>query len=120
LTSIGVKDVRELSVTVPGLQVANQESGTSIFIRGVGSDNFTELGDPAVALHVDGVYMPRPRGLGNMFYDIARVEVNSGPQGTLRGRNAVGGAVNIVTNQPKYGEFESSAAATFGSYALRS
>jgi iron complex outermembrane recepter protein len=120
LTSVGVTDVRDLAVMVPGLQVATQESGTALFIRGVGSDNFTELGDPAVALHVDGVYMPRPRGLGNIFFDIARVEVNSGPQGTLRGRNAVGGSVNIVTNQPKLGEFESNASATFGSYNLRS
>jgi len=120
LTSIGIKDVRDLAVTVPGLQISTQESGTAIFIRGVGSDNFTELGDPGVALHVDGVYMPRPRGLGQMFYDVARVEVNSGPQGTLRGRNAVGGSVNIVTNQPKLGEFQANAAATFGSYALRS
>ena len=120
LTSIGIKDVRDLAVTVPGLSISTQESGTAIFIRGVGSDNFTELGDPGVALHVDGVYMPRPRGLGQMFYDVARVEVNSGPQGTLRGRNAVGGSVNIVTNQPKLGEFQANAAATFGSYALRS
>lgn len=120
LTSVGVMDVRDMSVMVPGLQISTQESGTSIFIRGVGSDNNTELGDTAVALHVDGVYMPRPRGLGNMFFDIARVEVNSGPQGTLRGRNAVGGTVNIVSNQPKLGEFEASAAATFGSYSQRS
>lgn len=120
LTSLGIRDVRDLSTMVPGLQIATQESGTAIFIRGVGSDNFTELGDPAVALHVDGVYMPRPRGLGQMFYDIARVEVNSGPQGTLRGRNAVGGSVNIVTNQPVLGEFDANASATFGSYSLRS
>ena len=120
LTSLGIRDVRDISAMVPGLQIATQESGTAIFIRGVGSDNFTELGDPAVALHVDGVYMPRPRGLGQMFYDIARVEVNSGPQGTIRGRNAVGGAVNIVTNQPVLGEFDANASATFGSYSLRS
>jgi iron complex outermembrane receptor protein len=120
LTSLGLRDVRDLSVMVPGLQIGTQESGTAIFIRGIGSDNFTELGDSAVALHVDGVYMPRPRGLGQMFFDIARVEVNSGPQGTLRGRNAVGGSVNIVTNQPKLGEFQANAQATFASYALRS
>ncbi len=119
LTSLGVKDIREMAVMVPGLHIATQESGSAITIRGIGSDNFTELGDSAVALHVDGVYMPRPRGLGQMFFDITRVEVNSGPQGTLRGRNAVGGTINIVTNQPKLGEFESSAEATFGSYSLR-
>lgn len=120
LTSVGVMDVRDLAVMVPGLQITTGDTGSSFYIRGVGSDNNTELGDPAVALHVDGVYMPRPRGLGNIFFDVARVEVNSGPQGTLRGRNATGGSVNIITNQPKLGEFESNAQATFGSYSLRS
>jgi iron complex outermembrane receptor protein len=119
LSSIGVQNVRDLAVMVPGLQIGNQESGTTIFIRGIGSDNNTELGDPAVALHVDGVYMPRARGFGSMFFDLERVEVNSGPQGTLRGRNAVGGSINVVTRQPNLTEFQANAEATFGSYSLR-
>src|SRR5690606_15000117 len=93
LESLGITNVRELSTQVPGLKIANQEGSTEIFIRGVGSDNNTELGDPAVALHIDGVYIPRPRGLGTAFFDIERVEVSSGPQGTLRGRNALAGTV---------------------------
>jgi iron complex outermembrane receptor protein len=119
LEAVGITNVRDLSTQVPGLKIANQEGSTEIFIRGVGSDNNTELGDPAVALHVDGVYIPRPRGLGTAFFDVERVEVSSGPQGTLRGRNALGGTVNIVTGQPKLGEFEAKAEATFGNYALR-
>jgi iron complex outermembrane receptor protein len=119
LSSIGVQNVRELAVVVPGLQIGSQESGTTIFIRGIGSDNNTELGDPAVALHVDGVYMPRARGFAAMFFDLERVEVNSGPQGTLRGRNAVGGTINVVTRQPNLSEFQANAEATFGSYSLR-
>jgi iron complex outermembrane recepter protein len=119
LASIGVQNVRELAVVVPGLQIGSQESGTTIFIRGIGSDNNTELGDPAVALHVDGVYMPRARGFAAMFFDLERVEVNSGPQGTLRGRNAVGGTINVVTRQPNLSEFQANAEATFGSYSLR-
>jgi iron complex outermembrane recepter protein len=119
LEMIGVTNVRDLSAQVPGLKIANQEGSTEIFIRGVGSDNNTELGDPAVALHIDGVYIPRPRGLGTAFFDIERVEVSSGPQGTLRGRNALAGTVNIVTGQPKLGEFAANAEATFGNYALR-
>jgi len=104
---------------VPGLQIGVQEGNTEIYIRGVGSDNNTELGDPAVALHIDGVYIPRPRGVGSMFFDIERVEVNSGPQGTLRGRNAMGGAVNIVSHRPKLSEFGANAEATFGTFAQR-
>jgi iron complex outermembrane recepter protein len=119
LEALGITSVRELSTQVPGLKIANQEGSTEIFIRGVGSDNNTELGDPAVALHIDGVYIPRPRGLGTAFFDIERVEVSSGPQGTLRGRNALAGTVNIVTGQPKLGEFAANAEATFGTYSLR-
>jgi iron complex outermembrane receptor protein len=119
LEALGITNVRELSTQVPGLKIANQEGSTEIFIRGVGSDNNTELGDPAVALHIDGVYIPRPRGLGTAFFDIQRVEVSSGPQGTLRGRNALAGTVNIVTGQPKLSEFEANAEATFGTFALR-
>ncbi len=119
LSALGVQTVKDLAVLVPGLQIGTQESGTTIYIRGIGSDNNTELGDPAVALHVDGVYMPRARGFGAMFFDIERVEVNSGPQGTLRGRNAVGGTINVVTRQPHLSEFEANAEATFGTYALR-
>jgi iron complex outermembrane receptor protein len=119
LSALGVQNVKDLSVLVPGLLIGTQESGVTLFVRGIGSDNNTELGDPAVALHVDGVYMPRPRGLGAMFFDIERVEVNSGPQGTLRGRNAVGGTINVVTRQPHLSEFQANAEATFGTYALR-
>jgi iron complex outermembrane receptor protein len=96
-----IDSIKELQVAVPGLSVANQEGNTEIYIRGVGSANSTELGDPAVAPHLDGVYIPRPRGLGLNFYDLERVEVNKGPQGTLRGRNALGGTINIVTKEPE-------------------
>jgi iron complex outermembrane receptor protein len=119
LASVGITNAREMAAMVPGLQIGVQEGNTEVYIRGVGSDNNTELGDPAVALHVDGVYIPRPRGIGSMFFDIERVEVNSGPQGTLRGRNAMGGAVNIVSARPKLGEFGANAEATFGTFAQR-
>lgn len=119
LATVGITNVRELSSVVPGLQIGVAEGNAEVYIRGIGSDNDTELGDEAVALHLDGVYLPRPRGVGSMFFDIARVEVNSGPQGTLRGRNAVGGTVNIVSNKPKLGEFGANAEATFGTFAER-
>ncbi len=119
LRNVGITDVRDMSVMVPGLQIGTQESGTTVYIRGIGSDNNTELGDPAVAVHFDGVYLPRSRGLGSAFFDIERVEVNSGPQGTLRGRNAVGGAINIVSKQPVLNEIQANAEATFGTYNQR-
>jgi len=119
LASVGITNAREMASLVPGLQIGVQEGNTEVFIRGIGSDNNTEIGDPAVALHIDGVYIPRPRGVGSMFYDIERVEVNSGPQGTVRGRNAMGGAVNIVSKRPKLEEFGADAEATFGTFSQR-
>jgi iron complex outermembrane receptor protein len=119
LSSVGITNAREMASLVPGLQIGVQEGNTEVFIRGIGSDNNTEIGDPAVALHIDGVYIPRPRGVGSMFYDIERVEVNSGPQGTVRGRNAMGGAVNIVSKRPKLEEFGADAEATFGTFSQR-
>ena len=98
LTNIGITNVTQLSQVVPGLQIGVNDQGSStVYIRGVGSDNTTELGDPAVAVHLDGVYLPRVRGLSAAYLDIERVEVNSGPQGTLRGRNATGGSINIIS-----------------------
>jgi iron complex outermembrane receptor protein len=119
LGAIGINSVDKLSSVVPGLQTGTQQGNTEIFIRGIGSDNNTELGDPGVAVHLDGVYLPRPRGAGAMFFDVERVEVNSGPQGTLRGRNALGGSVNIVTAQPKLGEIDAYVEAQGGNYSHR-
>ncbi len=65
---------------MPGLEIANYESNTEIYIRGIGSNANTELGDPAIAPHLDDVYVPRPRGLGVAFFDLERVEVNVGPR----------------------------------------
>lgn len=104
LRGLGINnELRQLQVAVPGLSIANQEGATEVFIRGVGSSNNTELGDPGAAPHVNGAYIPRPRGLGGMFYDLERVEINKGPQGTLRGRNALAGTLNIVTKRPELG-----------------
>jgi iron complex outermembrane recepter protein len=102
----GVQDLRGLPAVVPGMTVANQEGNLEIYIRGVGTANNTELGDPSAAPHINGLYIPRPRGLGSMFFDLERVEVNKGPQGTLYGRNAMAGQLNIITAKPKLGKFE--------------
>jgi iron complex outermembrane receptor protein len=119
LSRVGITSVQGLSSVIPGLQIGEQEGNTEVYIRGVGNDNNSEHGDMGVALHLDGVYLPRPRAVGAMFYDIERVEVNSGPQGTLRGRNAQGGSINIISNKPKLGEFGANAEATFGTFSER-
>lgn len=101
----GVTELRSLQNDIPGMNIANQEGNIEIYIRGVGSSNNTELGDPAAAPHVNGIYIPRPRGLGTMFYDLERVEVNKGPQGTLYGRNAMAGTLDIITAKPRLDHF---------------
>lgn len=101
----GISDIRLLQAAIPGLNIANQEGNVEIYIRGVGSSNNTELGDPAAAPHFNGNYIARPRGLGLMFYDLERVEVNKGPQGTIYGRNAMAGTLNIISAKPKLGQF---------------
>ena len=121
LTNIGVTNVSNLTQVVPGLQISVNDQGSSaIYIRGVGSDNTTELGDPAVALHLDNVYIPRVRGMNAAYLDVERIEVNSGPQGTVRGRNASGGSINIISKRPVLGEYQGNAEITFGTYQQRS
>ena len=120
LTSEGVTQAKDLNALVPGLQIAQGGSATQIFIRGVGDISSSELSNPGVAFNVDGVYVGRPEAVASTFYDVQRVEVLEGPQGTLYGRNTSGGAINVITNQPStsagttgYVSFEG------GNYALK-
>ena len=81
----GLSRISDLSSLVPNLVVGNsgEDSGVSIAIRGVSSNNYTELGDPTVAIHVDGMYTPRAQAALALAHDIERIEVLRGPQGTL-------------------------------------
>lgn len=114
LRAVGIDQIEDLQSAVPGLSISNQEGNVQIYIRGVGTANNTELGDPSAATHINGVYLPRPRGLGGLFFDLARVEVAKGPQGTLRGRNAVAGTLNIIPNMPRLGVMEGFAQGEIG------
>ncbi len=101
LDTFGTRDIVELSRFVPNLQIGSETSDLKVMLRGVGSDNLEAFSDPGVALHIDGVYQARPSGGNYLFYDMERVEVLRGPQGTLYGRNATGGAMNFISNKPK-------------------
>lgn len=116
LKQLGVQNLTDLNGRFPGLQIANNQGNVEVWIRGIGSSNNTELGDPAAATHLDGVYVPRPRGIGSVFFDIERVEVNIGPQGTLRGRNATAGSVNIISIKPGLGVWDAMAEVEFGNF----
>ena len=103
LKELNLTKMSDLDGALPGLNIANNGGNIEVWIRGVGNSNNTELGNPSAATHVDGVYVPRPAGFGSAFFDIARVEVNFGPQGTLRGRQSMAGSVDVIAFKPGIG-----------------
>jgi iron complex outermembrane receptor protein len=99
-----IKSVGDLSGMIPNLQfgTSNSDSGVKATIRGVSSTNFTEIGDPAVGIHIDGIYSPRPQGSLALMFDLEQVEVLRGAQGTLFGRNSTAGVINIIPAKPVF------------------
>jgi iron complex outermembrane receptor protein len=117
LMAAGVTDATLLNQVAPSLYVtAGGGANAGYFVRGVG--NFTNNGytNPAVAFNLDGVYIGRPSSTIASFLDVNRVEVLKGPQGTLYGRNATGGAINVIPNHPRLGETSGSVSAGYGNY----
>ena len=96
----GISDVRDLAEYTPNLVVSQGAQGAQLYIRGIGSNNVFNGSDPDVTTQVDGVYIARPFAQLQDFLDVNRVEVLRGPQGTLYGRNAVGGVINVISRQP--------------------
>ena len=115
LANFVVTDAADLNGKVPNLHIGKNGPDMEISIRGINSTNNFESGDPAAAFHIDGIYLARPIGAGAVFYDLERVEVLNGPQGTLYGRNATAGSINVITNKPGE-EFEASLEMNLGNY----
>jgi iron complex outermembrane receptor protein len=118
LVASGAADITALQDKTPNLtlQIARGSNSTLIaFSRGVGQQDPLWGFEPGVALYLDDVYVARPQGAVLDIFDVERVEVLRGPQGTLYGRNTIGGAVKYVTR--KLGnDFKASARASYGSY----
>ena len=89
---------------------------TVFFVRGVGNTTVNAYSDPAIAFNYDGVYVGRPTSTSGVFYDLQRVEVLKGPQGTLYGRNATAGAINVIPNRPKLGQTSGDISIGYGNY----
>jgi iron complex outermembrane receptor protein len=112
-----VTTVSDLAQLVPALEAFNGSGPYSnITLRGVSSLVVNSFGDPAIAVNLDGVYLARTTAFQGLFYDVTRVEVLKGPQGTLYGRNATGGAINVITNSPTF-DFGGDFSAAFGNYS---
>lgn len=100
LDQLGARTIEQLADVVPTLSTSQNGGLAVMALRGI-STNFTFPGsDPSVTVNLDGVYLARPAMAYANFLDVERVEVLRGPQGTLYGRNAVGGAINIITRDP--------------------
>ena len=116
LANAGITQSGRLNELAPALSIEPSSTGNLIFLRGVGNFTVVPTSDPAVAFNYDGVYVGRPTSTTGVFYDLQRVEILKGPQGTLYGRNATGGAINILPVQPRLGETSGYISATYGSY----
>ena len=102
-----ISNIEDLQHRVPGVTFGNDFAFAKLFIRGVGLNSSFAGIDPSVALHVDGAVVAQAAAQFGSLFDLERVEALRGPQGTLYGRNATGGSINLVTAKPTQ---------TFGGY----
>jgi iron complex outermembrane receptor protein len=120
LKSRGAGNLTDITRMVPAVQIdAGAGPFTTFALRGVQSSALNAFGDPAVAVSIDGMYLPRPTSHIGLFYDIERVEVLKGPQGTLYGRNTVAGVVNLITRAPQFDDLGGDITLEAGSYDLK-
>lgn len=121
LQNRGIENPADLLGQIPGLAGINSPGSrgtTSINIRGVAGGSASNLSlDPAVGMYMDGVFIGKMAGIATDVAELERIEVLRGPQGTLYGRNATGGAINYIARKPQ-GEFGGRVIGTVGNYGL--
>jgi iron complex outermembrane receptor protein len=118
LDRIQATDTTGLQGAVPNLNIVQgrgSSNATNIYIRGIGQPDALQTFDPGVGVYVDDVYLSRIRGNQLDLLDVERLEVLRGPQGTLYGKNTIGGAIKFVTRKPG-DEFRANGSIAFGSY----
>ncbi|MEQ8514686.1 MAG: TonB-dependent receptor, partial [Chromatocurvus sp.] len=118
LQDLQADNLDSIQGAVPNLNLVQgrgSNSSVNIFLRGVGQPDALQSFDPAVGVYLDDVYMSRIQGAMFKLYDIERIEVLRGPQGTLYGKNTPGGAIKLITRNPGE-ELEASASLTLGNY----
>jgi len=118
LNAKGISDIKDLQNVTPGLIVTEMASYSLIFLRGIGSDSFQGPIDSSVATYMDGLYITYTSSQAQSLGVVESVNVLKGPQGTLYGRNAVGGAIVVETKKPSYQEVEAVVSAEAGNFNL--
>ena len=115
IEKLNIDDIGAIAAANPSLVYSEAGGEAQLYIRGIGSNIFNIGADQSVATHIDGVYTGRANMGLTQFLDIDRVEILRGPQGTLYGRNATGGAINIISRAPT-DEFEGYVSGLVGSF----
>ncbi len=115
LGRLGTRTLSEGSALAPSVTFSENASLGQLTIRGIGTNVVNAGSDPSSAIYLDGVYLARPAMAFLQFLDLDRIEVLRGPQGTLYGRNAVGGAVNLISRPPT-NDLQASADFTAGNF----
>lgn len=120
LRASGVTQPMNLAERVPSLEVNRSRGGLNFTVRGVATTDTSEKGDSSTAFLLDGIYIARAPMRDASFFDISRVEVLRGPQGTLYGRNTTAGVISVVSNRPTFdfGGSIDAVAANFGTYQV--
>ncbi len=112
------QDFQSIQIGVPGMQISLNEGFQEIFVRGIGTQDNSVSSDQPTAVHYNNAYVPKLRGLGPLMFDIESVEVHHGPQGTLRGRNATAGTINIQSKMPDLNDTHTELGIEMGSFDL--
>ena len=117
----GVTNIADLAMKAPNVTfkftapISGASNAATVFIRGIGQSDFALTTDPGVGVYVDGVYLSRSVGGVLDVLDLERVEVLRGPQGTLFGRNTIGGAISLISKKPSFTDTSGSVQITGGS-----
>jgi iron complex outermembrane recepter protein len=105
LEKLGISGIGDIGNNIPNLNISRfptSQSTLRIFIRGIGINDVQITQDPSVGVYLNGVYVARSTGMALDVADLERIEVLRGPQGTLYGRNSIGGAINLITVPPSF------------------
>ncbi|WP_298289743.1 TonB-dependent receptor [Novosphingobium sp.] len=119
LEKLGGRDLSSVQGAIPNVNIVQgrgSASSANFYIRGIGQPDALQTFDPAVGVYVDGVYLSRIQGALLNLFDVQRVEVLRGPQGTLYGKNTIGGAVNVVSKKPDLNTLRGEASIGYGKF----